>query len=93
MTPTPQQLAQAHMQGYLDGFEGAPLPDLHESLVEAYAEGRRIGTARSGRLPPPRPGLFDSPFCRAVLAQPFTAPEPPDVPVPVGAPLPSTEAP
>lgn len=68
MTPTPDMLAQAHLQGHVDGMQGSPLPELHDALVEAYAEGRRIGTARSGRLPPPRVGLFDNEFCRAVLA-------------------------
>lgn len=95
MTPTPDMLAQAHLQGHVDGMQGNPLPELHDALVEAYAEGRRIGTARSGRLPPPRAGLFDTPFCRAVLAghrEPF-APLVADVPVAEGEPLPSSEAP
>lgn len=92
MTATPDMLAQAHLQGYLDGFEGHSLPDLHESLVDAYATGRRAGTARSRRVPAPRPGLFDTPFCRAVLARPY-APLVADVPVAEGEPLPSSEAP
>lgn len=86
MSPTPDMLAQAHLQGYVDGMQGNPLPDIHEALVDAYAEGRRNGTARSGRLPKSKPGLFDTEFCREVLARPtVTAPEPPDVPVPAGA--------
>lgn len=64
----------AYQQGYRDGFAGVPAPDIHPTLVEHYARGRRAGTARSGRLPPPRPALFDSEFCRAVLARPFDAP-------------------
>ena len=70
MTPTPEQLAEARKRGYLDGFTGRPLPELHEAYVEAYAEGRRAGTQQSGRVPPPRRGAFDSDFCRAVLARP-----------------------
>lgn len=57
----------AYQQGYRDGFAGVPLPEIHPTLVEHYARGRRAGTARSGRLPPPRVALFDSEFCRAVL--------------------------
>lgn len=92
MTPTPQQLADAYEAGYRDGFSGLPLPELHDSIVEAYACGRRAGTARSGRIPKPKPGLFETEFCRAVLARPF-APLVADVPVAEGEPLPSSEAP
>ena len=46
--------------GYADGFHGRAL---------TYADGRRAGTARSGRLPPPRALFFDTPYCRAVLAR------------------------
>jgi hypothetical protein len=66
--PTPEQLADASARGWLDGFNGRPPPELHETLVDAYADGRRLGTARSGRLPPPRASLFDTDYCRAVLA-------------------------
>lgn len=69
--PSHQRSEDAWLAGYRDGFEGRPPPDIHESLVDAYADGRRVGTARSGRLPPPRPGLFDSPFCREVLSRPY----------------------
>lgn len=72
---TPEHLA-ARERGWLDGFHGRPPPELHEDLVDAYAEGRRIGTARSGRLPPPRRLFFDDEFCRAVLARPIGPPAP-----------------
>lgn len=66
----PRTPEEAAVRGYGDGFSGRPLPaELPEHLVDIYADARRAGTARSGRLPPPRPALFDSEFCRETLAK------------------------
>ena len=54
--------------GYADGFHGRALTYVDDALFDAYADGRRAGTARSGRLPP-RALFFDTEFCRAVLAR------------------------
>lgn len=56
--------------GYADGFHGRALTYVDDALFDAYADGRRIGTERAGRLPPPRRPFFDTEFCRAVLARP-----------------------
>lgn len=56
--------------GYADGLHGRPLTIVEDDLVDAYADGRRAGTARSGRLRNHRRPFFDTPFCRAVLARP-----------------------
>ena len=56
--------------GYADGLHGRPLTIVDDALVDAYADGRRVGTARSGRLRNPRRPFFDTDFCRAVLARP-----------------------
>lgn len=72
---TIRDIESAVSRGYEDGFSGRPLPaELPDHLVDIYADARRAGTARSGRLPPPRPTLFDSEFCRAELARPIHAP-------------------
>lgn len=55
--------------GYADGFHGRALTYVDDALFDAYADGRRIGTERAGRLPPPRALFFDTPYCRAVLAR------------------------
>lgn len=73
--PTPDQLAEARSRGFIDGFYGRAVPEVHASLLEAYASGRRIGTHRSGRLPVPGPPLFGSAFCREVLGRVITKKE------------------
>lgn len=63
--------------GYADGLHGRPLTYVDDALVDHYADGRRAGTARSGRLSSPRAPYFDTPYCRAVLARPLDTPEVP----------------
>lgn len=68
VTRTFADLSAARIAGFLDGMHGAPLRDVAPDLADEYAAGRENGTLRSGRIVP-RPGLFDSAWCREVLAR------------------------
>lgn len=68
-TSSDPRVVGAELRGYEDGMADRHFPpDLSEDLYASYMSGRIIAIQTMGPRPKP-PGLFDTPFCREILAK------------------------